>query len=539
MSTLFRARNSFWLAYTNEEGSCLRLMTPELRRFVAERCTNERLVLQVRRDEIKELVARWKHEARGLRMLRYANVQRMARSGLVGGSFFESAWEHRDEWCIKLGGEPKLDDRGVLWMNITDLGFRAAIVEHLDQEVRSSGCDGLAIDAHHWNLGDANVDRRDELNARWPSAAIAVLQELKAALGLRSTILFNGLWGFGGELQAVKQADMLRAADGVLVEFFGVDGHNPAGSATPATEWQLFVGNLNAQLAAKGSHKYAIVNAQRPSGVYATYADDYATALYCYASFLLGPLDPMHGFHYGNVQCTKTDKERAGGYDYFDFQDWRLGSPVAETIEASPGGKARVFEKSIVLVAPTGGGMQRFTLAHRYHTIAGQSVDPGVREVPGGRAEILLTSRPAAPPPRLRVFSGSPSFTEWMVQPVKSGWFRYKALDLKVRSTDSASAILVRVEIDDDPTTHGIIVVRPQGGTFAKTAYDYPYAEDPNGSARNEYASVCYTIENAWSDLSVSLDDEIRTTCHRVVSIRAVGGVQISQITLRAVTPMT
>lgn len=44
--------------------------------------------------------------------------------------------------------------------------------------------------------------------------------------------------------------------------------------------------------------------------------------------------------------------------------------------------------------------------------------------------------------------------TEWMVQPVKSGWYRYRVVDLRLRSTDIGSAILIRVEVDDDPRTH-------------------------------------------------------------------------------------
>ncbi len=72
------------------------------------------------------------------------------------------------------------------------------------------------------------------------------------------------------------------------------------------------------------------------------------------------------------------------------------------------------------------------------------------------------------------------------------------------------------------------MVIRPASGAFTKTSNDYPYTETPNGGAKNEYASVNYTIDNAWKDLSVKLDIEMGRTCHRVVSIRAVGSVRVS-----------
>ncbi len=55
MISRFRARNSFWLAYTNQNRSALALMTPEFRQFIGKRCTNGCLALHVRRDEFTEL----------------------------------------------------------------------------------------------------------------------------------------------------------------------------------------------------------------------------------------------------------------------------------------------------------------------------------------------------------------------------------------------------------------------------------------------------------------------------------------------------
>jgi hypothetical protein len=373
------------------------------------------------------------------------------------------------------------------------------------------------------------------LNANWQAGAIAALEELKSELGPDYTIMFNGLWGFNGEQQAVKQSEMLDTAGGIAVEFFGVDGHSQVGSEAPSTEWQLFVGNLNAQLSARGHGKYATLNGQMQSGVYGDYGDDYATVLYCYANFLLGPLDPKHGFHYGNFQCSKTHKERTGGYDYFDFQDLRLGRPLHEVVKASVNGKARLFEGGVVLVAPTASGTQSFVLKRTYYTMAADTVDPGTRRIRPGTAEILLAQRPAPPPATLDVYGGGRGAgikTEWMVQPVKSGWHRYKILNLRVRSTDLTSAILIRVEIDHDPITHGIVVIRPVDGTFTKTTKDYPYTETPNGTATNEYASATYTTDNAAKNLSLKLDGSIGRTCYRVVSIRVIGSVQVSMITL-------
>lgn len=137
-------------------------------------------------------------------------------------------------------------------MDITNPEFRAAIVQHLADEVRSSGCDGLAIDSHHWDLSGPNaIENGDVLNANWQAGAMAVLDELKAELGRGYIIMFNGLWGFDGMNQAVKQGEMLSSADGIAVEFFGVDGHGEASTSNPRTEWALFAGNLNEQLAAQ------------------------------------------------------------------------------------------------------------------------------------------------------------------------------------------------------------------------------------------------------------------------------------------------
>jgi hypothetical protein len=425
-------------------------------------------------------------------------------------------------------------------MDITNSQFRGAIVQHLADEVRNSGCDGLAIDSHHWDLvSPNNIIGGATLNANWQASAICALKELKAKLGPNYTVMFNGLWGFNGEEQAIKQGEMLDSADGIAVEFFGVDGHSRAGRENASAEWQFYVGNLNTQLAAVAGGKYAHVNGQRQSLTYRNYADDYATGLYCYANFLLGPLDSKHGFHYGNFQCTKTPKERTGGYDYFDFQDLRLGEPLKAVVKASVNGKARVFKGGVVLVAPTASGTQTFTLERTYYTMAGQTVDPGTRKVCAGTAEILLTGPPTPPPATLAVYPvgrEAVPMTEWIVQPVKSGWYRYRLLNLQVRSTDIASAILVRVEIDDDPITHGIVVILPHSGSFTKTMKDYPYTETPNGTASNEYASTTYTTDNALNNLSLKLDPSMGRTCYRVVSVRGVGGVWVSLISLSGLT---
>ena len=114
-----RARNSFWLVYTNPNRSALSVMTPEFRRFVGKRCTNGCLVLHVRRDEFAELVARWKQDFPNLKILRYARAQGTSDSTLVGGSFFQTAYEHRDDWCVLVRGtcEPRFT-HGLMWMNI-------------------------------------------------------------------------------------------------------------------------------------------------------------------------------------------------------------------------------------------------------------------------------------------------------------------------------------------------------------------------------------------------------------------------------------
>jgi hypothetical protein len=552
MISRFYARSSFWLAYPIASRSALTLMTPEFRRFVGSKCTNGCLVLHVRRDEFTELIARWKAQFGRLKILRYTKIQRINSSAMVGASFYDVAYEHRYEWCIlrnaqqgEPGPQPRIVD-GFLWMDITNSDFRQAVVQHLRKEVLDSGCDGLAIDSHHWDLTDpGNIVGGAELNENWQAGAMSVLAELKAALGPDRLVMFNGLWGYKGHEQAVKQGQMLATADGIAVEFFGVDGKNKPGSGNPQTEWQWYVGNLNSQLVAVAVDKHAVINGQRPSGVYAHYADDYAAALYCYADFLLGPLDPKHGFHAGNFQCSKTDGERTGGYDYFDFQDLRLGPPRDDVVvKTTPGGKARVFEGGVVLIAPTAGGTQAFVLEATYYSMGGQTVSSGTRNLSAGRAEILLTAPPVPAPASLVVVAATSiplPFTERMVQPIKSGWHRYAMLNLQLRSTDIGSAILVRVEVDDDQIddddkiTHGIIVIRPTSGTFTKTARDYPYAEPPNGAAPNMYAPATYTADNTWKQLAISLDEAMGRTCHRVVSMRAIGSVQASLITLTGV----
>lgn len=541
----FRPRNGFWLAYTNASRSALKLMTPELRRFVGERCTNGCLVLHTRRDEFTELVSRWKQDFPHLKILRYAKVQRISRGRLVGASFFDFAFAERYQWCVLLKhNEQPRDVDGLLWMDMTNIEFRAAIVKHLVDEVVASGCDGLAIDSHRHDLQDFGAIKGGELlNAAWQEGATALLRELTDALGPNRAVMFNGLWGFDGEEQAVKQREMADAAQGIAVEFFGVDGHGPRDQDKPDLEWSYFAENLNAQMALLRPGTFVNVNGQRHSNVYADYKDDYATAVYCYANFLLGPLRTTHGFHYGNFQCAKTAGERSGGYDYFDFQDLRLGAPTREVVKASPMGTARAFQKGLVLVAPTAHRTQRFTLEQSYFTMGGRAVAPGERRLRAGTAQVLLTSLPAPPPSEVTVFTTdvpSPQ-SEWMVQPVKSGWYRYKVLHVQLRSTDVRSAILIRVEIDDQaPTdsdtgiTHGIVVVRPASGTFTKTDKDYPYGESPNGDALNVYAAeVEYAADGAFQSVAIRLDNAMQQTCFRVVSLRAVGRVDVTRITLQ------
>ena len=69
-------------------------------------------------------------------------------------------------------------------MDITNGDFREAVVQHLVKEVIDSGCDGLAIDSHHWDLTDpGNIVNGDRLNANWQAGASSVLKQLRAALG--------------------------------------------------------------------------------------------------------------------------------------------------------------------------------------------------------------------------------------------------------------------------------------------------------------------------------------------------------------------
>jgi hypothetical protein len=554
MISRFLARSSFLLSYPRPERSALRLMSPEFRRFVGRKCTNGCLALHVLRAEFGELVSRWKQDFPDLPILRYANIQRINDDPhRLDGSFFNEAWSNRYDWCVlrfpradETEPQPRYGD-GRLWMDITNTTYRSKVVEHLAKEVREAGCDGLLIDSHHWELaGRDNIVGGAELNSIWQAGARAVLEELKAALGANSIVMFNGLWGFNGEEQAIKQGEMLNSADGISVEFYGVDGHE-GHAPDPSTEWQLFVGNLNAQLEAVGRDKYALINGQRLSGLYASYADDYAAGLYCYANFLLGPLDPKHGFHYGHFQCSKLIGERSGGYDYFDFQDLRLGLPLNEEVKATKGSKTRVFEGGIVLVAPTAKGDQTFNLERAYYTMAGEEVHPGQRNLREGAAEILVTVSPTPPPETLgicRLRQSMPwKLTECMAQATKSGWYRYRILNLRVRSTEIDSAILVRVEIDDDPSdnyphTHGIVVIRPQSGTFVKSTQDYPYGEAPNGRAINEWAHETYTADGNWRDLSVKLDSAMGRPCYRVAGIRAEGAVECALLTLSGRTGM-
>lgn len=120
------------------------------------------------------------------------------------------------------------------------------------------------------------------------------------------------------------------------------------------------------------------------------------------------------------------------------------------------------------------------------------------------------------------------STSEWLVQDV-TGEYRYESLQLNVRSTDLASAVLVRFETDDnpppdvDPSPFGILEVLPEGGTFDAGTKDYGYRQTPRLRAVHVKSRSEYPADGACHTLTIDLATDCAPyPCYRVISVRAI-----------------
>jgi hypothetical protein len=381
--------------------------------------------------------------------------------------------------------EPRIGTDGTIWTDITNVDARAFIVSHLVEQVAAHGVDGVAIDSFHTDLNPGQIVGGDQKASEWPGACEQILQVLRPAMPGKQ-IWFNGLWPFTKALLNAQSA-LLAFADGASMEFYGYDGR-PEGTSNDFETW---VARLNAVLAAHAD-KPILVRGTPAGDLYYDYRTDLRQARYCYGCYLLAGTSRV-SFSYGqSFQLTRLAMHRTGGTSILSYFDLPLGTPAGPAVQNATGGWSRPYSGGAVFVAPASGPAQAWQATSDWWTTLGKKITAGMSIVlDPGDATILLNNLPLPPPAAVNVDIGgscSDSFVdgvagEWLVQGV-TGEHQYRRLILTLRSIDTASAVLVRFETDDNDVERprrpfGIITILPDGGTFDPGNYDYAYNQSP------------------------------------------------------------
>ena len=526
-------RGALWLNISS--GVPHTALDATVRRFLFTRMPNL-VVLNGEQQGYAALVQATRAQFARLKILRYANAQLVPEGSRVASTMFQHFLVHAGSQLLKRrsDGAPRITGgpgQRTAWVDITSTAARQYIVAHLAGQVAAHGVDGVAIDSFHAQLRNSKRYLDGAVKAeQWPLACRRLLQALRIALPGK-LIWFNGLWSFNGQAQIDAQAALLPYADGASVEFFGYDGRDRNPPVPPAT-FATFVEPINAVLRANPA-KPILVHGTSRGRRYFDYRTDLQHARYTYGCYLLAKTQASF-FNYGqSFQLRRLPDERAAGVAMYSYIDLPLGKPTTEAIPNGSGGWARGYAGAGVFVAPADGPSQAWMINIDRWTTTGEKHAAGsALVVAAGDAAFRLYDRPTPPPAQVEIdLAGSSN--EWWIDGVTSE-FAYGILTLRLRSSDPASAVLVRFETDDAPHhPFGILWILPVAGTFAADNCDYPYRQPPWLGAARVISQHRYPTGGEQVEIGINLQaDCAPLPCYRVISARTFGAVEVSRMRL-------
>lgn len=601
----------FWLGMHNNE-----TMTPGMVQWLGERAS-----FIVIRGQIKGLdpyydyraiIQRCKQQAPDVPVLIYDRAQDAGKSSLesIDRENGDEVLAH-PEWLLRnrdgsyFAPRPgRNDDATDFHVDPTNPQFRQYIAEYLAGAIRRYGADGVAVDSYSkfvpLYFGDLGRLMNGErlANGGYEEGTAAMTAAIKQAIGPDKLFIFNSL-GHNAppHMKLDIQATLLPFADGASEEWFGFER-----SGNEKDHFDLTILDAIRTMAAHPDKIIAIYG-RCPRSVYTGYDEDYQYQRYDLACYLLG-MTPLSTFKYHvSFQATIMPRQRTNGFDYYRDYDLDLGKPLGGFTE-SGGAYLRRFEKALVAVAPIHRGAKRVILEGTWFNPEGRRVE-GALDLADGQGMILLRQPLQPEPARVMIddFENgdarawregarddktevlqegsnrflraelSPSafrpYHERRVQPIRS-LTPYGRLDFRIRTRDTAGAVMVRLEVDDlrphpVPEEVGgkpprsmvsyrqetrmpfaVLVIKPEDGSFAFPAKneDIPYGVMDWQNSRIKpqspfYATpgVGYCADGRWQTVSLKLTQVLaRVAPHlkarRIVEIRLLGNADLDDVAI-------
>lgn len=612
-------RIGFWLGVSNNE-----ILTPSMIDWIDQRASA--VVLNAEQKgpdpyfDYGAVVRRFKQRAPRLPVLLYGWAHMAHRRGRVGGRTFDTV-RRTPGWLLKrpTGEAAVLKDKQAqdahAQIDITSPGYREYLPREVGDAVTRFGTDGVAFDSFRRDFRGPHQTpemfaKGPDLERRWPAASEGMLADVKRRVGKDKLVIYNGLWAvWDGLLES--QEKLLPFADGATVEFFGYDAREPP--TGHASEFDRYVLRILKAMKAHADKVFLVFGRSRRH-VYLGYTEDYLTQRYDLASYLLG-MTPLSTFSYhSHFQTVLMKPDRTDGLSYYADFDLDIGDPVGD-MALVDGVYQRRFARALVAVAPAWKGPRKLRLDREYYTPEGASVR-GTIDLPEGTGLLLLTARPSAPPRQILIDdfeNGDPGewhfpvrdggtrvaieaknrylraevapdalqpYHERRIQPIRLLSPTYDRVSFRIRSSDPASAVLLRLEVDDStpvpadqtpdvatgdddvgadpndpaatarprgrrrgpggPRPFAVIVVTPERGTqsFRPNGPDIPYGE-LQVRPRAPYISseARWAADGRWHTVNLDIKAILarrapHLTARRIPEMRLLGRVDLDDLTI-------
>lgn len=425
------------------------------------------------------IAARLKENAPQTPVLSYAWANRSAERGRIEADLLRGV-------SVKnpLVQTEDASQGNVKFLDITDVGVRQNVVNRLSSERNRLGVDGFAVD-----LSTRTPSVRPMLLAKLCQKKVGfcknysegmddLFAELRVALGKGGMFVYNGLFNFEpGQIE--DQVKLLEHADGVAVEFFGMDPNEENHSFTKDILPYL---NIILRLP---KNKPVLVFARGP-WTYTDYVIDYRWQRYLYACFLLAKREGDLFKYHATFQIP-TQRGRAGGLDVYADWNFPLGNALG-SFSMQGGLYKREFYRGIVIVAPDDGAGGKIGIAGTRYNLEGNSVSGEIRLSPG--ESLILFNKPNKENnrPVSHVYSAK-NIASWgwsnaelnhtpvgdrlklaklptkligehdLLLDYERSLVPYEHLEISVNLLDSSSAILAVAEVDDPNSKYSWVVV--------------------------------------------------------------------------------
>jgi hypothetical protein len=459
--------------------------------------------------EFADIVARVKKYAPQTPVLSYAWVNRSADKGRIEADLLRGAKLGKSLVDLEEAGQGN-----VKFLDIADAKVRQNVVNRLSAERKLLGVDGFAVDL---SMRTPNVrpkslaklcQKQAGLCEKYSDGMDDIFAKLHMALGKGGILVYNGLFNFEpGQIE--DQAKLLEQADGVAVEYFGMDPNEKVHSFTKdILPYLSIVPHLP-------KNKPVLTFARGP-WTYSDYVTDYRWQRYLYISFLLAKRDGDLFKYHASFQIP-AHKGRAGGLDVYADWDLPLGD-VLGPFRMQDGLYKREFSRGMVVVAPDDGLGGKIRLAGAGYTPEGDLVSGEVRLSPGDALILFNKPNKENNRPVSHVFSAKNiAFWGWsnaklnhtsegdrlklaklptkligehdLLLDYERSLVPYEHLEISANLLDSSSAILAVAEVDDPNSKYSWMVVdvsSSQGKSGMPRMQDAPQFRSPYRKVNNE-----------------------------------------------------